>query len=83
LDNPYVERAIGSIRHECLDHVIILGERHLRLILRRYSAYYHGVRPHLSLRRNAPVPRNVESPCGRVIGIPHLGGLHHHYKRAA
>jgi putative transposase len=81
--NPYVERAIGSIRHECLDHMIVLGERHLRLILKRYVAYYHGVRPHLSLQRNAPIPRKAESARGRVIAIPHVGGLHHHYKRAA
>jgi len=81
--NPYVERAIGSIRHECLDHMIILGERHLRLIIKRYVAYYHGVRPHLSLQRNAPIPRKVEPGRGRVIAIPQVGGLHHRYQRAA
>jgi hypothetical protein len=81
--NPYVERAIGSIRHECLDHMIILGERHLRLILTRYIAYCNRVRPHLSLQRNAPMPRMVEPGRGRVIAIPHVGGLHHYYKRVA
>jgi putative transposase len=81
--NPYVERAIGSVRRECLDHMIVLDERHLRLILKRHIAYYHGVRPHLSLQQNAPVPSNVESARGRVIGISHLDGLHHHYQRAA
>ncbi len=81
--NPYAERVIGSVRRECLHHVIVLGERHLRLILKEYVAYYNGVRPHLSLQRNAPIPRKVESARGRVIAIPHLGGLHHHYKRAA
>jgi transposase InsO family protein len=81
--NPYVERAIGSIRRECLDHMIVLDERHLRLILKRYIAYYNGLRPHLSLQRNAPIPRKVESARGRLIAIPYVGGLHHHYKRAA
>jgi len=81
--NPYFERAIGSIRRECLDHRIVLDERHLRLILKRYIAYYHGVRPHLSLQRNAPVQRKAESARGRVIAIPHVGGLHHYHKRAA
>jgi transposase InsO family protein len=81
--NPYVERSIGSVRRECLHHLIVLSERHLRLILKRYVAYYNGVRPHLSLQRNAPIPRKVESARGRVIAIPHVGGLHHHYKRAA
>jgi putative transposase len=81
--NPYVERAIGSVRRECLDHVIVLGQAHLRRILKSYIHYYHGVRPHLSLQRNAPIPRKAKSARGRVIAIPHLGGLHHHYKRAA
>jgi hypothetical protein len=80
--NPYVERAIGSPRHECLDDVIILGERPLRLIIKRYVAYYQGVRPHLSLQRNAPIRRKVEPGRGRVIAIPHVGGLLHHYRRA-
>lgn len=82
--SPYVERLIGSIRRDCLDHLIVLNEAHLRRILRDYFAYYHEARTHLSLDRNAPVPREVEPPsCGRVIAIPHLGGLHHRYTRAA
>ena len=60
--NPYAERMIGSIRRECLDHVIVLSEGHLRRILREYFDYYHEVRPHQSLERNAPVPREIEPP---------------------
>ena len=82
--SPYVERLIGSIRRECLDHVIALNEQHLRRILDSYFAYYHGARTHLSLDRNAPEPRPVEPPCdGEVIAIPHVSGLHHQYTRAA
>jgi len=82
--NPYVERLIGSIRRECLNHVIVLNERHLRRILTSYFAYYHESRAHLSLECNAPVPRRIEHPSeGRVISIPQVGGLHHRYRRAA
>jgi putative transposase len=82
--NPYCERIIGSIRRECLDHVIVLNEAHLRRILADYFEYYHGCRPHLSLDRNSPVPREVESSSlGKVIAIPKVGGLHHRYTRAA
>ncbi len=82
--NPYVERLNGSIRHECLNHVIILNEAHLRRILSSYFAYYHESRAHLSLECNAPVPRRVEHPSeGKVIAIPQVGGLHHRYRRAA
>jgi len=82
--SPYVERLIGSIRRECLNHVIVLNEAHLLRILTAYFAYYHEARTHLSLARNAPVPRQIESPeCGKVIAIPHVGGLHHRYTRAA
>jgi hypothetical protein len=82
--SPFVERLIGSIRRECIDHVIVLNERHLRRILSSYFAYYHEARTHLSLVRNAPVPRQVERPAeGKVIAIPQLGGLHHRYTRAA
>ena len=81
---PYVERAIGSVRRECLNHVIVFSDDHLRRILESYLAYYHGARTHLSLDRNAPEPRRVESrPEGRVVAIPHVGGLHHRYTRAA
>ncbi len=82
--NPYVERLIGSIRRECLNHVIVLNERHLRRILSSYFEYYHGSRTHLSLDRNSPIEREVEPPeCGKVIAIPQVGGLHHRYSRAA
>jgi putative transposase len=82
--NPYVERLIGSIRRKCLDHVIVLNEAHPLRILRDYFAYYHEARAHLSLDRNAPIPRNVEPPQqGKVIAIPQVGGLHHRYARAA
>jgi len=81
--NPYAERVIGSIRRECLDHLIILGENHLRGILREYVRYYNKSRPHLSLERNAPVPRSVEpSALGAVVAVPQVGGLHHLYTRA-
>ena len=82
--SPYVERIIGSIRRECLDHLIVLNEAHLRRILTSYFAYYHESRAHLSLECNAPVPRRVEHPSeGKVIAIPQVGGLHHRYRRAA
>ena len=82
--NPYCERVIGSIRRECLDHVIVLDEAHVRRILTDYFAYYHGSRPHLSLDRNSPTPRDVEPPSmGSVIAIAQVGGLHHRYTRAA
>jgi putative transposase len=82
--NPFAERIIGSIRRECLNHVIVLGEIHLKRILTLYFAYYHDVRPHLSLDRNSPMPREVEPPCqGTVVSTPQVGGLHHRYSRAA
>ena len=82
--NPFAERLIGSIRRECLDHLIVLNERHLLRILRSYLDYYNNARTHLSLDRNAPVKRRVEPPSeGRVLAIPQVGGLHHRYRRAA
>jgi transposase InsO family protein len=82
--NPYAERVIGSIRRECLDHIIVLGERHLRRILGEYVRYNNDSRCHRSLNGNAPVPREVKPPSsGKVIGLPVLGGLHHRYSRAA
>ena len=82
--NPYAERVIGSIRRECLDHLIILGDQHLRRILKDYVAYYNHCRPHLSLDSNAPLLRDVEPPSRRqVVAIPKVGGLHHLYTRAA
>jgi len=82
--NPFVERVIGSIRRECLAHVIVLNEAHLLRILRSYLSYHHDSRTHLSLERNAPNPREVESRSrGKVVTIPQVGGLHHRYTRAA
>jgi putative transposase len=76
--NPYAERVIGSIRRECLDHLIIIGEDHLRRSLRDYFDYYHNSRPHDALERNSPTPREIEAPAkGKVIAIPQVGGLHH------
>ncbi len=82
--SPYVERVTGSIRRECLDHVIVLDERHLRRILREYVDYYHSCRTHLSLEKDAPEQRPVQWPSmGRVTAIPKVGGLHHYYSRLA
>jgi putative transposase len=82
--NPYVERVIGSIRRECLDHIIILNERHLRRVLASYVAYYHQSRTHLSLDKEGPAPRPIQPPAiGTIIAIPQLGGLHHRYERVA
>jgi len=82
--NPYCERVIGSIRRECLDQVIVLGEAHLKRILTAYFQYYHEARCHLALDRNSPRPRQIEAPdCGAVISIPQVGGLHHRYTRRA
>jgi len=80
----YVERLIGSIRRDCLDHVIVLGEGHLRRILKSYFAYYHHSRTHLGLDKDTPEPRAVQPPeMGKVIEIPQVGGLHHRYERRA
>ena len=79
-----VERLIGSIRRECLDHVIVLGEAHLRRILGTYIGYYQGSRTHLSLDKDTPEPREVQPPTmGEVIELPEVGGLHHRYERRA
>ena len=82
--NPYAERLIGSIRRDCLNHVVVLGERHLRRVLASYSAYYHGSRTHLSLAKDAPTPRRVQGITeGDVIAFREVGGLHHRYERRA
>ena len=80
--NPYVERLIGSIRRDCLNHFVILNARHLKRTLASYFAYYHGSRTHLGLDKQCPFPRQV-STVGRIIEIPQLGGLHHRYERVA
>ncbi len=75
---------IGSIRRECLDHVIVFGEEHLGGILAGYFGYYHEARAHLSLDRNSPIPRPLCPPeQGKVLAKAYLGGLHHCYTRAA
>jgi putative transposase len=83
--NPYAERLIGSIRRECLNHVIVLNQRHLRRLLSRYVVYYHRARPHLSLAKDAPTPRRVQTAADgpRVVAFPEVGGLHHRYERRA
>jgi transposase InsO family protein len=82
--NPYVERLIGSIRRECLDHLIGLHEQHLTRVLHAYIDYYHHFRPHLSLAMDCPEPRPIQPPeRGTVIAGPVVGGLHHHYERQA
>ena len=78
--NGHTERLIGSIRQECLDHVVVFGERHLRHVLLSYMHYYNSARTHLSLNKDAPLPRAVQA-VGRILPTPILGGLHHHYVR--
>jgi len=80
--SPYVERLIGTIRRECLDHFIIFNKAHLHRILTRYFEYYHRVRPHKSLAGDSPDGRPIEDD-GKIISMPILGGLHHHYHRNA
>src|SRR6516165_5539967 len=82
--NAYVERLIGSIRRECLDHVIVLNETGLRRILKSYFDYYERTRTHLPLDKDAPISRSVQPPeIGRIVEVPQVGGLHHRYKRIA
>ncbi|MDZ4780523.1 MAG: integrase core domain-containing protein [Planctomycetia bacterium] len=82
--NPYVERLIGTIRRELLNHVIVLSEAHLKRLLTEFFRYYHEARTHMALDDNAPIPRDVEPPeRGKVVCTPYLGGLHHRYSRAA
>src|SRR5216683_1690847 len=78
--NAYAERLIGSIRRECVDHVVVLGERYLRHVLLSYMKYFNEARTHLSLNKDAPIPRAVHAS-GRILCRPILGGLHHQYGR--
>ena len=82
--NGFVERVIGSLRRECLDHVIVKNERHLRRVLKSYLAYYNRSRTHLSLNKDPPIPRPV-SPMtqSRIVAFPEVGGVHHRYERIA
>ena len=78
--NAYVERVIGSIRRDCLDHIIVFDERHLNRILKNYFEYYHRWRTHLGLEMDTPQGREVQAPHqGKILEMPDLGGLHHHY----
>jgi hypothetical protein len=82
--NAFAERLVGSIRRECLDHVIVLGEKHRRMILTSYFAYYGQPRTHLSLAKDAPQPRAIQPrERGNSSEIPQVGGLHHRYERRA
>ena len=87
--NPYVERLVGSIRRECLDHVIVLDDGHLQRVVTEYVRYYNAARPHQGLRQRNPVPPDRSAVAarttvqGKVVELPVLGGLHHDYRRAA
>jgi putative transposase len=82
--NAYVERFIGSMRRECLDHVIVLSAAGLQRIVNAYVAYYMRSRTHLSLEKDSPTPRPVMPPTtGRIVALPQVNGLHHRYDRAA
>ena len=74
--NAYVERLIGTLRRECLDHVLIFGERHLRRVLKSYSVYYNETRTHLGLGKDTPLPRPIQRT-GTIAATPILSGLHH------
>jgi transposase InsO family protein len=78
--NASAERLIGSIRRECIDHIVIFGERHLRHVLLSYMNYYNGTRTHLALNKDAPISRAAETT-GFILCRPVLGGLHHQYAR--
>jgi transposase InsO family protein len=82
--NAYAERLIGSIRRECLDHIVVFSESSLRRTLKSYFDYYHGARTHLSLEKDAPETRPVQPPeQGSVVELLEVGGLHHRYERRA
>jgi transposase InsO family protein len=82
--NGYIERVIGSIRRECLDHIVIFNKRHLRSVLSWYVDYYQSTRTHLALDKDCPDSRPVMPPgIGKVVAIPKVGGLHHRYERLA
>jgi putative transposase len=82
--SPFVERFIGSVRRECLDHVIVLNRSHLYRLLKNYIAYYHHWRTHLGLDKDAPQARRVQlAEEGKIVAFPEVGGLHHRYERQA
>ena len=80
----YVERVIGTIRRECLDHVMVCSEAGLYRHLRKFADYYHRSRTHLGLQKDTPESRPMQAPeAGRIVAIPEVGGLHHRYERRA
>jgi hypothetical protein len=82
--NAYVERFIGSVRRECLDHVLVFNATGLQRLMKLYCTYYERSRSHLSLNKDTPIPRPIAAPAdGRVVAIPQVGGLHHRYERRA
>ena len=82
--NPYAERFIGSLRRECLDHIVVLNEASLRRIVSSYFQYYEHSRTHLALEKDAPESRAIQPPAeGVVVELPQVGGLHHRYERRA
>lgn len=82
--SPYVERFIGSLRRDCLDHVVVLNRTHLHRVLESYLAYYHRSRTHLGLDKDAPEPRPLQTTDeGKIVAFPQVGGLHHRYERVA
>jgi putative transposase len=82
--NAYVERFIGSARRECLDHVIVLSATGLQRLVTLYCRYYERSRTHLSLDKDAPIPRPIAPPSeGPIVAIPQVGGLHYRYERRA
>ena len=78
--NGIAERMIGTLRRECLDHMLIVGEAHLRRVLSSYANYYNRARTHLALQKDAPQHRAVQHD-GAIVGVPILAGLHHQYVR--
>src|SRR5262249_39654760 len=78
--NGFAERLIGSIRRECVDHIVVLGETHFRRVLKSYARYYNKLRTHRSLDKDAPIPRPIQRT-GSIMSPAFLGGLHHHYAR--
>jgi len=82
--NPLVERPIGSIRRECLDHVVVFNEQHLRRVLSSYFHYHHEARTHLSLDKDCPRPRPIQTwSSGKIIALAQVGGLHDLYEHRA
>ena len=83
--NPICERFLGSVRRECLDHVIVLGEDHLGRVLKGYVSYFNTSRPHQGIQQSIPARdhRGPVNATGKIVARPILGGLHHDYRRAA